>query len=76
MNVALACVQAVESWRFALWAEPSSSVMVGLSGSAESIVPLVIMTHRTTEGRIRAADEELAQLSSVRQPRVCLPVDD
>lgn len=37
-------------------------------------VPLVIMTHRTTEGRYRKASEELDRLTCVRLPRVCLPV--
>ena len=42
---------------------------------AESIVPLVIMTHRTTEGRMRAADEDIARLECVRTPRVRMSVD-
>ncbi len=37
-------------------------------------VPLVIMTHRTREGQIRAAAAELNRLSTVRQPWVCMPV--
>ncbi|QDT56942.1 Homoserine dehydrogenase [Caulifigura coniformis] len=37
-------------------------------------VPLVIMTHRTTEGRYRKAAAELDKLTCVRLPRVCLPV--
>lgn len=40
------------------------------------IVPLVFMTHRTTEGNVRAASRELDQLSSVRPPWLCLPVSD
>ena len=40
------------------------------------IVPLVIMTHRTTEGQIRAADRKLAALSSIREPRIRMPVAD
>lgn len=40
------------------------------------IVPLVIMTHRTTEGRIRAAESELAKLSTVRAPHIRMPVAD
>jgi homoserine dehydrogenase len=39
-------------------------------------VPLVIMTHRTTEGQLRAADAELDRLSSVRKPRIRMPVAD
>lgn len=37
-------------------------------------VPLVIMTHRTTEGRWRKAAEELELLTCVKRPQVCLPV--
>ncbi|MEX1230184.1 MAG: homoserine dehydrogenase [Planctomycetaceae bacterium] len=44
--------------------------------SSESIVPLVVMTHRTTAGRLQAADRELEQLSALRQPRVYMPVAD
>tara|TARA_R110002072_G_scaffold303140_2_gene495652 strand:+ start:24559 stop:25878 length:1320 start_codon:yes stop_codon:yes gene_type:complete len=40
------------------------------------IVPLVIMTHRTTEGRIRAAEASLAELSTVRAPHIRMPVAD
>lgn len=43
---------------------------------AGAAVPLVIMTHRTTEGRIRAAEEELAKLTSVRRPHIRMPVAD
>lgn len=39
-------------------------------------VPLVIMTHRTTEGRMRAAEVELAKLNSVRRPHIRMPVAD
>lgn len=40
------------------------------------IVPLVIMTHRTTEGSIRAAEASLAELSTVRTPHIRMPVAD
>jgi homoserine dehydrogenase len=40
------------------------------------IVPLVIMTHRTTEGRVRAANRELEALGCLREPRICMPVSD
>lgn len=48
------------------------------SGAQEKhpIVPLVFMTHLTTEGNVRAASKELDQLSSVRPPWLCLPVSD
>ena len=39
-------------------------------------VPLVFMTHVTTEGSVRAAAKELNELSSVRPPWLCLPVSD
>ena len=39
-------------------------------------VPVVVMTHRTTEGRLRAAEAELDQLKSLRQPLVRMPVSD
>ncbi len=37
-------------------------------------VPLVIMTHESTEGAMRDADAELDQLKSIRLPRVRIPV--
>lgn len=40
------------------------------------LVPLVIMTHRTTEGRLRAAEREFASLESVHSPHVRMPVAD
>lgn len=45
-------------------------------GKAETHVPLVIMTHRTTEGRMRAADSLFARLASLRPPRIRMPVAD
>ncbi len=44
--------------------------------SAASIVPLVVMTHRTTEGSMRAADIELDKLASLRPPLIRMPVAD
>lgn len=40
------------------------------------VARLVIMTHRTTEGRLRAADGEIAELSSIRDARIRMPVAD
>jgi len=40
------------------------------------IVPVVVMTHRTTEGQLRAADAELDRLASLRSPRIRMPVAD
>src|SRR3990172_7544862 len=42
----------------------------------EAIVPLVVMTHRTSHGKLRAADQELNQLDSLRGPWVRMPVAD
>jgi homoserine dehydrogenase len=44
--------------------------------SRQSIVPLVVMTHRTTYGHLLSADRELDQLDSLRSPRVRMPVAD
>ncbi|HID21794.1 MAG TPA: homoserine dehydrogenase [Planctomycetaceae bacterium] len=41
-----------------------------------TIVPLVIMTHRTTEGKLQAAERKLAGLSCLRPPHVRMPVAD
>jgi len=38
------------------------------------IVPLVFMTHRTTEGAVRSARAELDRLACVSSPWLCLPV--
>jgi homoserine dehydrogenase len=46
------------------------------SEGGESIVPLVVMTHRTTYGRLLAADAELDRLDSLRSPRIRMPVAD
>jgi len=40
------------------------------------IVPLVIMTHRTTEGQVRRALCGIEQLDCLRPPPVCIPVSD
>ena len=40
------------------------------------VVPLVFMTHRTTEGAMRSAAVELDQQDSVRSPWLRLPVSD
>ncbi|MEZ6033750.1 MAG: homoserine dehydrogenase [Planctomycetaceae bacterium] len=40
------------------------------------VARLVIMTHRTTEGRLRTADQEIAALSSVRGDRIRMPIAD
>jgi homoserine dehydrogenase len=48
-------------------------IEAGAAGGTPT-VPLVIMTHRTTEGQVRRASAELDKLACLRQPRVCLPV--
>lgn len=40
------------------------------------VARLVIMTHRTTEGRLRAADAAISALESVRGQRIRMPVAD
>ncbi len=44
------------------------------SGSSGPTVPLVIMTHESTEGAMRDADVELDRLKSIHKPRVHIPV--
>jgi homoserine dehydrogenase len=44
--------------------------------TTESIVPLVVMTHRTSYGRLLAADRELDRLDSLRPPWIRMPVAD
>lgn len=46
-----------------------------VSGAAP-VVPLVIMSHRTTEGQLRSALRELSALDSLRSPSICMPVSD
>ncbi|RLS53536.1 MAG: homoserine dehydrogenase [Planctomycetota bacterium] len=41
----------------------------------QKYVPLVIMTHRTTEGRLRAAAIQLEKLGCIRTPWVCMPME-
>jgi homoserine dehydrogenase len=40
------------------------------------VVPVVVMTHRTSEGRFRAAEAELGRLTTLRPPWVRMPVAD
>ena len=42
----------------------------------DGLASLVIMTHRTTEGKLRAADMELNQLPAVHGACIRLPVAD
>ena len=49
------------------WEEESAS---------SSFVPLVVMTHRTTEGRMQEAERELNQLEAVQSPFVRMIVAD
>lgn len=46
------------------------------SETSRSSVPLVIMTHRTTEGRLRSAEKELAPLNVISAPHIRMPVAD
>jgi homoserine dehydrogenase len=47
-----------------------------VEASGKSFVPLVIMTHRTTAGRLRAAEQELDRLTCWRPPLVRMRVAD
>lgn len=40
------------------------------------VVPLIIMTHRTTAGQLAAANRDFDKLPAIHQPRVCLAVAD
>lgn len=46
------------------------------NGGEHPIVPLVVMTHRTQLGKLLAADEALAKLEALREPRIRLLVAD
>lgn len=48
----------------------------GAGPEVKTVVPLVIMTHRTTEGHLRSAEQELGRLKSLKPPHVRLPVAD
>jgi len=43
-------------------------------GTLRHVVPLVIMTHRTTEGNLQSAEAQLAKLDSISPPHVRMPV--
>ena len=49
---------------------------VEAGSTAVPIVPLIIMTHRTTAGSLAAAERDLDRLRSVRSPRMVLAVAD
>lgn len=40
------------------------------------VVPLIIMTHKTTAGQLAAAERDLHALKTLREPHVCLAVAD
>jgi len=46
------------------------------NGTMFPTVPVVVMTHRTTEGQLRTAEKELDRLDSLRPPRVRILVAD
>ncbi|MBI1314952.1 homoserine dehydrogenase [bacterium] len=49
---------------------------VDATESGDVIVPLVIMTHRTTEGRLRSAESELRRLPTISAAIMRMPVAD
>ena len=48
----------------------------GVAVGGKPIVPLVVMTHRATEGQLRAAELEFKTLNALRLPWVRMPVAD
>ena len=42
----------------------------------DEVVSVVVMTHRTSAGQLRAADNELDQLTSIVPPRIRMPVSN
>ncbi|MEX0716979.1 MAG: homoserine dehydrogenase [Planctomycetaceae bacterium] len=56
--------------------EPNGGAQSAEGADGAAIVPLVIMTHRTAEGKLRAADRELDGLAALRPPRIRMPVAD
>jgi len=44
--------------------------------NADPVVPLVVMTHRTTAGQLRSAEQALDQLATLRSPCISMPVAD
>ncbi|MDA1016631.1 MAG: homoserine dehydrogenase [Planctomycetota bacterium] len=46
------------------------------TSNGASIVPVVVMTHYTAQGKLRAAEAELSQLTSLHPPIVRMPVSD
>ena len=46
------------------------------AGEPTTMVPLIIMTHRTTAGQLAAAERELQAVSTVRAPLMTLAVAD
>jgi homoserine dehydrogenase len=49
---------------------------VDQNSTSVPIVPLIIMTHRTSAGNLAAAERDLDRLKSVRSPRMVLAVAD
>ena len=46
------------------------------AGNGLPVVPVVVMTHRTSEGNFRRAEGELERLTTLRPPWVRMPVAD
>ena len=43
---------------------------------SQPMVPVVVMTHRTTRGRMQAAEREFSELNTLQPPWILLPVAD
>ena len=46
------------------------------SADGTGVARLVILTHRASEGRLQAADNEIDCLDSLRGPRIRMPIAD
>ncbi len=53
----------------------ASETSLGENGE-KRVVPLVIMTHRTTMGHVQQAERELSRLTSITPPHVRMPIAD
>lgn len=55
---------------------PEKSTQMDAAEGSPPIVPLIVMTHRASEGQLRAAEAELELLTSLRRPWMRMPVAD
>jgi len=55
---------------------PEPALRTADSKTDGTVVPVVVMTHRTSAGSLLAADQKLDALASLRPPRIRMPVAD